>query len=135
MTEWTTGEWYLAVTCKHRGWQFPLSRADQTLPQRPIEITCIECCLFAAYTLMREKPLVVIVTDSNMQLDTHGVSAQDRREESRRGCEVFDVPVVFLGLTDQEVLDEADFRQRLELFMGQDWPRVCAGSPTRARPS
>jgi len=39
---------------------------------------------FAAYTLMREKPLVIIVTDSDAQLDK-GVTAETRREESREG--------------------------------------------------
>ena len=40
-------------------------------------------CLFAAYTLMREKPLVVIITDSDAHL-VEGITAHQRREESRR---------------------------------------------------
>jgi LmbE family N-acetylglucosaminyl deacetylase len=81
-------------------------------------------CLFAAYTLIRQKPLVVIVTDSDLQTD-FGVTAEHRREESRRGCEALDVPVVFLGLKDGS-LNEADVRRRLKPFTTLEWKRVYA---------
>jgi LmbE family N-acetylglucosaminyl deacetylase len=85
-------------------------------------------CLFAAYTLMREKPLVIIVTDSNAQLDK-GVTAEMRREESRRGCEALGVAVVFLGLKDGSLKEnEADLRERLAPFASLDWKRVYAPS-------
>jgi LmbE family N-acetylglucosaminyl deacetylase len=83
-------------------------------------------CLFAAYTLIREKPLVIIVTDSNTQLDM-GVTAKMRREESRRGCEALGVAVVFLGLKDGSLTkSEADLRERLAPFVSLDWKRVYA---------
>jgi LmbE family N-acetylglucosaminyl deacetylase len=81
-------------------------------------------CLFAAYTLMRETPLVIIVTDSDAQYDK-GVTAEMRREESRRGCETLGVAVSFLGLKDGS-LDEADLRERLAPFASLDWKRIYA---------
>ena len=84
-------------------------------------------CLFAAYTLMREKPLVIAVTDSDAQLKEWGVTAEQRREESRRGCETLGVPVVFLGLKDGTLeKQEADLRKRLEPFASLDWKSVYA---------
>lgn len=81
-------------------------------------------CLFAAYTLMREKPLVVIVTDSDL---AEGVTALQRREESRRACELLGVPVVFLGLRDGTLeRQKADLRRRLEPFASQPWTHVYA---------
>jgi LmbE family N-acetylglucosaminyl deacetylase len=76
-------------------------------------------CLFAAYTLMREKPLVIIVTDSDAHL-AEGITAYDRREESRRACELLGVPVVFLGLKDGALEQQkADLKRRLEPFASQ----------------
>jgi len=83
-------------------------------------------CLFAAYTLMREKPLVIIVTDSDAQLG-EGITAQQRREESRRACELLGVPVVFLGLKDGTLeRQKADLKRRLEPFASQSWTHVYA---------
>ena len=83
-------------------------------------------CLFAAYTLMREKPLVIVVTDSDAHL-THGITAQQRREESRRACELLGVPVVFLGLNDGTLEQQKDdLRRRLEPFASQPWSHVYA---------
>ena len=83
-------------------------------------------CLFAAYTLMREQPLVVIVTDSDAHL-AEGITAQQRREESTRACELLGVPVVFLGLKDG-TLDQQkpELRRRLEPFASQPWTHVYA---------
>ena len=80
--------------------------------------------LFAAYTLIREKPTVLIITDSDMQLD-RGISAAQRKEESRRACETLGVPVRFLGLKDGSVKED-DLRQRLLPFTEQDWDCVYA---------
>jgi LmbE family N-acetylglucosaminyl deacetylase len=75
---------------------------------------------------MREKPLVIIVTDSDAHL-ADGVTAQQRREESRRACELLGVPVVFLGLKDG-TLDQQkdDLKRRLEPFASQPWTHVYA---------
>ena len=83
-------------------------------------------CLFAAYTLMREKPLVVIVTDRDAHL-AQGISAEQRREESRRACDLLGVPVVFLGLKDGTLEQQRDdLRRRLEPFASQPWTHIYA---------
>ena len=81
-------------------------------------------CLFAAYTLMREKPLVIVVTDSDL---VEGVTAHQRREESRRACELLNVPVVYLGLKDGTLEQQKDdLKRRLEPFASQPWSHVYA---------
>lgn len=81
-------------------------------------------CLFAAYTLIREKPLVIVVTDSDL---AEGVTAHQRREESRRACELLDVPVVFLGLKDGTLEQQKDvLKRRLEPFASQPWSQIYA---------
>ncbi len=81
-------------------------------------------CLFAAYTLMREKPLVIVVTDSDL---VEGVTAQQRREESRRACELLNVAVVFLGLKDGTLKQQKDdLKRRLEPFASHPWTHVYA---------
>jgi len=83
-------------------------------------------CLFAAYTLMREKPLVIVVTDSDAHL-AEGITAQQRREESIRACELLGVPVGFLGLKDGTLEQQkSDLRHRLEPFASQPWSHVYA---------
>ena len=83
-------------------------------------------CLFAAYILIREKPLVIIVTDSDAHL-AEGITAQQRREESRRACELLGVPVVFLGLKDGTLSQhKPELRSRLEPFASQSWIHVFA---------
>ncbi|HKU77948.1 MAG TPA: PIG-L family deacetylase [Pyrinomonadaceae bacterium] len=83
-------------------------------------------CLFAAYTIMRDKPLVIIVTDSNAQL-AESITADQRREESRRACELLGVPVAFLGLKDGTLKQQkADLERRLEPFASQPWTHVYA---------
>ena len=85
-----------------------------------------EECLFVSYTLIRERPLVVIVTESDLQID-FGVTAEHRRDESRRGCELLGVPVVFLGPKDGS-LNEADLRGRLKPFANVQWKCVFASA-------
>lgn len=84
-------------------------------------------CLFAAYTLIREKPLVIIATDSDAQLAGWGITADQRREESRRACELLGVAVVFLGLKDG-TLDQqrADLKRWLKPFASLAWTLVYA---------
>ena len=83
-------------------------------------------CLFAAYTLIREKPLVIVVTDSDAHL-AEGVTADQRREESRKACELLDVPVVFLGMKDGTLEQQkADLKHRLKSFAAQSWTHVYA---------
>lgn len=83
-------------------------------------------CLFAAYTLMRERPLVIVVTDSDVHL-AHGITAHERREESKRACELLGVPVGFLGLKDGTLEQQkGDLKRWLEPFAAQPWSHVYA---------
>lgn len=72
--------------------------------------------LFAAYTIMRERPLVVLVTDSDLQPPT---TSQEQREESRCACEIMGVRVEFLGLKDGCLpKSEPQLRTKLQAFEG-----------------
>lgn len=55
--------------------------------------------LFAAYTILRLKPLVLIVTDD----DRGKVSAETRRQESRQAMKILGVDVRFLGIPESKL--------------------------------
>lgn len=60
--------------------------------------------LFLAYTLLREKPLVVIVTDSYIQYERGDqITAEQRRNETREAMKILGCPVIFLGIKDTEL--------------------------------
>lgn len=73
--------------------------------------------LFSCYTLLRQKPLVVVVTDSFIQPNRGevGCSAEARAEETRKACEVTGNGVVRLGIRDDQVT-EAALRQSFKQF-------------------
>jgi LmbE family N-acetylglucosaminyl deacetylase len=71
---------------------------------------------------MREKPLVIIVTDSDLQ---PGVTAEERRLETMRACEILGVPVEFLGLPDSSVY-ESDLMRKLKSINTEAWDLVYA---------
>ena len=83
--------------------------------------------LFLAYTLMREKPLVVIVTDSFIQPERGdvGCSADERRIETMWAMDLLGCPVVFLGIKDTE-LNEELLKRRLKPFVGLGFEKVYA---------
>lgn len=57
--------------------------------------------LFAAFTLIREKPLVVVVTDSFIQERRDSrVTSIRRRAESVAACAILRCSVMFLGIRD-----------------------------------
>ncbi len=58
--------------------------------------------LFMAYTIMREKPLVLVVTDSFIQPNRGemGCDAETRWQESIKAMEMLGVPVVRMGIPD-----------------------------------
>ena len=68
--------------------------------------------LFGAFTIQRERPLVVIVTDSFMQaargdlVDGQPVTADLRRDETLKACAVLGAPVSFLGVHDDLPADD-----------------------------
>ena len=72
--------------------------------------------LFACYTLLREKPLVVICTDSYIQYNRgDGITAEQRREETRQAMKVLDLPVYFAGIRDDQATEE-DFVDLMKKF-------------------
>lgn len=62
--------------------------------------------LFAAFTLMREQPLVVIVTDSYVQFNRgDGVTAEQRWQETRAACSILGCTPFRLGLRDDALTE------------------------------
>jgi len=55
MREWLTGEWYLAVNCRHCGIEFPFQRDGETdeeayfTDSNEIVLTCPDCSYPLAY--------------------------------------------------------------------------------------
>ena len=63
--------------------------------------------LFATYTLIREKPLVVIVTDGYIQYERGDqITAEQRRNETREAMKILGCQVIFLGIKDTELTPE-----------------------------
>lgn len=58
--------------------------------------------LFGAYTIMREKPLVVICTHATMQ----GDNGYERAMESYRAMKMLGASVMFLGIDEDELTEE-----------------------------
>jgi LmbE family N-acetylglucosaminyl deacetylase len=74
--------------------------------------------LFGAFTLMRERPLVVVVTDSYVQWNRgDGITADQRWSETLVACEAFGCPALRLGLRDDQLTQEL-VRQALTRFGG-----------------
>lgn len=72
--------------------------------------------LFGAFTLMREHPLVVIVTDSWKQYNRgDGITCEDRWRETIAAMRILECPVIRLGIRD-DVLDEWMVREKLSRF-------------------
>ena len=73
--------------------------------------------LFGAFTLIRKKPLVVVITDSHIQPNRGdiGCDSETRRQETINACAVAGCPVVFLGIKDTELTEEL-LRERLRPF-------------------
>lgn len=79
--------------------------------------------LFCAYTIIRQKPLVIIVTDSyNQGIVRHDITAEMRRRETIEACKILGAPVMFLGIRDDELTEEA----LLERIEGLNPDRVYA---------
>jgi LmbE family N-acetylglucosaminyl deacetylase len=58
--------------------------------------------LFGAYTIMREKPLVVICTHATMQ----GDNGYERAMESYRAMKMLGASVMFLGIDEDKLTEE-----------------------------
>ena len=89
--------------------------------------------LFGAFTLLREKPLVVVITDAYIQYNRGNLGCSDaiRKAETIKAMEILKCPVVFLGIKDTELTEEI-LRKRLEPFTGFEKvyaPAIQGGNP------
>lgn len=76
--------------------------------------------LFGAYTLMREHPLVVVVTDSYIQFNRgDGITRMQRRNESAEAMKLLGCPLIFGAIPDNE-LNLILAKRLLENFSGFD---------------
>lgn len=62
--------------------------------------------LFGAFTIQRERPLVLIVTDGEIHRQRYGIAIETRRAESVEACKILEAPVAFLGFKDSELKDQ-----------------------------
>lgn len=73
--------------------------------------------LFGAFTLLREKPLVVVITDGYIQAERgERVTAMERRFETRQAMELLGCSVLFGGIRDTELTKEALERALKRLY-------------------
>lgn len=89
--------------------------------------------LFMCYTAIREKPLILVCTDSFIQPKRGdiGCTAEIRRAESMAAAKIINCPVVFLGIKDTELTEDI-LRERLRDFSEYEkvWiPAVQGGNP------
>lgn len=88
--------------------------------------------LFGAYTLMRLRPLVIIVTDSYIQPERGDTECtyDIRRQETIKAMNMIGCPVLFMGIPDDELTEEI-LRERLKLFNPETIyvPAVQGGNP------
>ena len=72
--------------------------------------------LFGAYTIMREKPLVIICTHATMQ----GDNGYERAMESYRAMKMLGASVMFLGI-DEDRLTEEILEEKLRFLDDDDY--------------
>ena len=72
--------------------------------------------LFGAYTIMREKPLVIICTHATMQ----GDNGYERAMESYRAMKMLGASVMFLGI-DEDKLTEEILEEKLRFLDDDDY--------------
>lgn len=88
--------------------------------------------LFGTFTLMREKPLVIVVTESYIQplRGDRGCTAEIRRQETINAMAVLRCPVVFMGINDT-CLTEEILTERLKHFHPETVyaPAIQGGNP------
>jgi glycosyltransferase involved in cell wall biosynthesis/LmbE family N-acetylglucosaminyl deacetylase len=88
--------------------------------------------LFAAYTLIRQKPLVIVVTESDIQPERGdiGCDADTRKKETIAAMKLASCPVLFLGIKDTELTEE-NLRERLQYLNPETIyiPALQGGNP------
>lgn len=77
--------------------------------------------LFGAFTILREKPLVVIVFDSYVQWNRGlKVTAIERQLETKAAMNILGVQVEFLGFRDDMPVGELDIAYKLEQYKAEE---------------
>ena len=84
--------------------------------------------LFTAYTIMREKPLVVIVFDGYQHQRKFGVKITTRQNESLKAMDLLDIDVVFLHLSDEGTTEE-ELAKVLSQFSGRIYAPALGANP------
>lgn len=89
--------------------------------------------LFCAFTCLREKPLMVIVTDAYIQSQRGEIGCESniRADETREAAKVLGCPVVRLGIRDDDITEEKVIKA-LGRFSGFDTvyaPALQGGNP------
>ncbi len=80
---------------------------------------CDDAELFACFTLLREKPLVIVVFDGYVQAARRlAVTWDQRRRETRAACAILDVEVRFLGCRDDFPPDARSLNAMLASYYG-----------------
>ena len=91
-----------------------------------------DAALFGAFTLIREKPLVVTVTDSWVQWNRgEKISADMRWKEDQEAMKILGCPILLLGVRDDAIHDDV-VRNALYRFSGFDTvyaPAIQGGNP------
>ena len=140
--EWMAGistpenakQWYrMAKTANNSGGV--LWNRSQEKPIRDIIFLSVhndDEALFAAYTLMRLRPLVIVCTDSYIQPERGdvGCDAHTRRQETIEAMKLIGCPVLFLGIKDTELTEEI-LRERIQWFEPETVyiPALQGGNP------
>jgi LmbE family N-acetylglucosaminyl deacetylase len=76
--------------------------------------------LFTCYTLLRERPKVIFITDSYTQWNRgDGITAEQRNKESRNALDFLGIEYEFLGLRDDEITEQT-LHAALEDIYGVD---------------
>jgi len=88
--------------------------------------------LFGAFTLIREKPLVAVVTDSWLQWSRdNDITADQRWQETVEAMKILDCAAIRLGIRD-DVIEEWAVKDKLSRFVGFDEvyaPAIQDGNP------
>jgi LmbE family N-acetylglucosaminyl deacetylase len=76
-------------------------------------------CLFACWSILRDKPLVVVVFDGHVQQNRGlAITPEQRIAESKAACQILGVEVDFLGLRDDQPPSADVIRTLLEQRYG-----------------
>jgi LmbE family N-acetylglucosaminyl deacetylase len=65
--------------------------------------------LFGSYAIMREKPIVLVITDGKKHQDRGIATMEQRRSESKAAMKVLRARVEFIGIPDDELTEQLLF--------------------------